>query len=133
MVAVPNDLEVPAAIVERMRVTCAHLPEAYEEPAWTGVRWRIRKSTLVHVVTRDLEEHGPVTAMTFHARGEEHDALLAVGHPFYRGWGDGLITMVLRDDGTTDWDEVRELVTESYCHLAPKKLIALLGDLRPSI
>ena len=32
--------------------------------------------------------------------------------------------MVL-DDGT-DWEEVRELVIESYCVLAPKKLIALI-------
>jgi hypothetical protein len=30
--------------------------------------------------------------------------------------------MVLDDD--TDWEEVRELVTESYCVLAPKKLVA---------
>jgi hypothetical protein len=39
--------------------------------------------------------------------------------------------MVLRDDGTTDWTEVRELLTESYCLLAPKKLIARLGSTRP--
>ncbi len=29
-------------------------------------------------------------------------------------------------DADTDWDEVRGLVTESYCVLAPKKLIALI-------
>lgn len=29
-------------------------------------------------------------------------------------------------DGDTDWDEVGELVTESYCVLAPKKLVALV-------
>ncbi len=34
-------------------------------------------------------------------------------------------------DADTDWDEVRELVTESYCVLAPKKLIALI-DRPPS-
>ena len=27
-------------------------------------------------------------------------------------------------DNATDWDEVLELVTESYCLLAPKKLVA---------
>jgi len=26
----------------------------------------------------------------------------------------------------TDWDEVAELMTESYCVLAPKKLVALV-------
>ena len=29
-------------------------------------------------------------------------------------------------DERTDWDEVRELVIESYCTMAPKKLIALV-------
>ena len=34
------------------------------------------------------------------------------------------IVVVLTDD--TDWEEIRELVTESYRILAPKKLTALL-------
>ena len=29
-------------------------------------------------------------------------------------------------DADTDWSEVAELVTESYCALAPKKLVALV-------
>ena len=124
--------EVPTKIVTRVRRACAHLPEAYEEPAWTGVRWRIRTSTLVHVVTR-VQPDGLLTYMTFHSRGEEHDALIAGGDPFFPGWGPGLIAMVLRDDGTTDWGEVKELLTESYCLLAPKKLVALLGASRPDL
>jgi hypothetical protein len=32
--------------------------------------------------------------------------------------------MVLDDH--TDWEEVAELMTESYCVLAPKKLVALV-------
>ena len=126
----PEYMDVPAAILRRVRAACAHLPEAREEQAFAGVRWRIRGQTLVHVVTRDLEQ-GPVTYMTFHAAGEELDALVAMGDPFYPGWGAGLVAMVLRNDGTTDWDEVKELVTESYCLLAPKKLIRLLGATRP--
>ena len=123
-------MDVPDAIVRRVRTACAHLPEAYEEQAFEGVRWRIRGHTLVHVVTRDREE-GPVTSMTFHSRGEEAGALVAMGDPFYAGWGPGLVAMVLREDGTTDWDEVRELVTDSYCLLAPKKLISRLEAAQP--
>ena len=130
VIAVPEYLDVPEAILRRLRVACAHLPEAYEEQAFAGVRWRIRGHTLVHVVTRELEQ-GPVTYMTFHAAGEELDALVAMGDPFHPGWGPGLVAMVLRGDGTTDWDEVKELVTESYCLLAPRKLIRLLGATRP--
>lgn len=32
----------------------------------------------------------------------------------------------LRLDADTDWTEVAELLTESYCVLAPKKLVALV-------
>ncbi len=123
-------LDVPAAVVRRVRAACAHLPEAYEEQAFAGVRWRIRGQTLVHVVTRH-HAHGQITSMTFHSVEPELSALVASGDPFYAGWGGGLVAMVLREDGTTDWEEVRELVTDSYCLLAPKKLVARLGALRP--
>ena len=122
--------DVPETMVRHVRAACAHLPEAYEEQAFTGVRWRIRGRTLVHVVTID-EEPAPQTVMWFHADPEELEALVAMGSPFSRGWGDGLVTMELHDDGSTDWSEVKELLTESYCRLAPKKLIARLGDARP--
>ncbi len=32
----------------------------------------------------------------------------------------------LRIDDDTDWDEVGELLTESYCTRAPKRLVALV-------
>jgi YjbR len=120
---------VPPAIVQRVRLACAHLPEAYEEQPFDGFRWRIRGRTLADLETR-VGEIGTLTCVTFHA-GEEGDSLIAVGHPFYPGWGPGLVAMVLTDDATTDWDDVRELLTESYCLLAPKKLIARLGPARP--
>ena len=53
--AVTRYTEVPATIVQHVRAACAHLPEAYEEQAFAGVRWRIRTRTLVHVVTIDKE------------------------------------------------------------------------------
>jgi hypothetical protein len=50
---------------------------------------------------------------------------MAGGHPFFpsRG-GRDRIGVVLADD--TDWTEIRELVTDSYRILAPKKFGALL-------
>jgi hypothetical protein len=120
-------LDVPAEIVQRVRVACAHLPEAYEEQAFTGVRWKVRDSTLAHVVSRQSPQ-GPVTYVTLHAAGEELEALPAMGHPFYAGWGAGLVALVLHGDSTTDWTEVKELLTESYRLVAPKKLTARLRD-----
>jgi hypothetical protein len=64
--------------------------------------------------------------MTFRSSGPELDALRAAGHPFFRpGWGTNVVGMVIDDD--VDWDEVAELLTESYCILAPKKLAALVA------
>lgn len=115
---------MPTPLVRGVRAACAHLPEAYEEQAYEGVRWRIRGNTLAHVVSRD-HEGASVTHVTFHAAGEDLDALVAAGDPFHPGWGPGLVAMVLREE-STDWDEVREVLTESYRLLAPKKLVAQL-------
>ena len=101
------------------------MPEAYEEQAFRGVRWRIRGATLAALNARE-DDDGTVTYVTFHAR-DELEALVATGHPFYPGWGAGLVAMVLTDDASTDWEDLRELLTESYCLLAPKKLIARLS------
>lgn len=125
-----NKVDVPSGIVRRLRAACAHLPEAYEEqPFFDGVRWRIRGRTLAHLETREADGH-TVTFVTFHA-GAEADDLVSVGNPFYPGWGPGLVAMALTDDRNTDWQDVSELLTESYCLLAPKKLIARLGPTRP--
>lgn len=95
----PNHVPVPSGIARRVRAACAHLPEAYEDAPFDGLRWRIRGRTLAHVQSRQRED-GTVTYVTLHAR-EELDALVAVGHPFYPGWGPGLVAMVLTDDATT--------------------------------
>ena len=67
--------------------------------------------------------NGSAISMTFRSSGPELDALSRSGHPFFRpGWGTNVVGMVL--DADTDWDEVAELITESYCIMAPKKLAA---------
>jgi hypothetical protein len=38
------------------------------------------------------------------------------------GWGKHVIWMLL--DDATDWSEVQELLTDSFCIMAPKKLAA---------
>ena len=37
-------------MVARLAATALTLPDAYEEDAWTGVRWRIRGRTFAHVL-----------------------------------------------------------------------------------
>ena len=67
----------------------------------------------------------PARPRPLRARRGERKALLSVGHPYFasRAGGDR-VGVLLTDD--TDWEELRELVTESYRILAPKKLSRLL-------
>ncbi len=120
---VADYIDEPSDVLARLRSICLGLPETYEEPAWAGVRWRIRTRTFAHVRTADAET-GQVTWVKFRSRGPERDALLAQGHPFLPGgFGPDVVSMII-DDGT-DWAEVAELLTESYRLLAPKRLVTL--------
>jgi len=63
--------------------------------------------------------------VTFRSSGPELDALRATGHPFFSpAWGTNVVGMVL--DANVDFDEVSELLTESYCVMAPQKLVDLV-------
>ena len=119
--------EPPASLVAAVRPLCLALPEVYEEPAWVGTRWRIRKRTFAHVLA--VSEPGDErVVLTFRAEDDELEVLRNVGHPFFLlGWGRNAMGMLLEHG--TDWSEVSELVSESYCLLVPKKLTALV---RPS-
>jgi YjbR protein len=128
--------EVPLEILARLRSVCLGLPDAYEEPAWVGTRWRIRKHTFAHVLTIDAgwppayaraaANDGPITVITFQSSGQELDAFSNIGHPFFRPrWRPNIVGMVL--DAGVDSTEVAELLTESYCQLAPRKLVELVA------
>jgi hypothetical protein len=135
--------DVAAEILDRLRPICLALPEAYEEPAWTGTRWRVRKRTFAHVLTIEPDaasvqaraaiarRDGPATLMSFRAPAAELDALAHAGPPYYRaGWGRDVVGLVFTRD--TDWTEVAELLTDSFCVLAPHKLIARVERPRAS-
>ena len=116
---VPDEVEI------RLREMCLELPDAYEERAWVGTRWKVRQRTFAHVLGVEVDDADPVVVLSFRSAGEELEVLRHAAHPFFvLGWGRDAMGMVLDDN--TDWDEVQELVTESFCVLAPKKLIALV-------
>jgi hypothetical protein len=128
-------IEPDSGVVARLAATALSLPEAYEEDAWTGVRWRIRTKTFAHVMVgqegyesafRDITGIvEPTTVLTFRSSGDELLALVHAGLPFYRPpWSPTIVGMVL--DDATDWAEVAELVTESYRCCAPQKLLRQL-------
>ena len=126
---------VDIGYIERLRAICSVLPEAVEEDAWVGVRWSIRKKNFAHLVAiadgqpaayaAAAETFGPTTVLTFRSSGEELAALSAFGPPFFKPvWFRDIVGLVLpADPASVEWDEVAELVTESYRVLAPKRLI----------
>jgi hypothetical protein len=131
--------DVDPEILDELRSICRGLPETVEEPAWIGIRWRVRRRTFAHVVTLDPERHpgyapaagadDSLCVLQFRSSPEDLPGLVGGGFPFVKaGWGTDVVNMVL--NRRVDWEEVAELMTESYCVMAPKKLVALVD--RPS-
>ena len=131
---------VPEAWVERLARIALALPDAYQEEAWVGERWRVRGRTFAHVLpieagrpeaySRAVGSPGPHVVMTFRADPEELEAIIRSGPRYFRArWGTDVAGVVIDDD--VDWEELRELVTESYCRLAPRKLVRLVD--RPPV
>lgn len=117
--------DVPEVVEARLRDLCLGLPDAYEESAWVGTRWMVRKRTFAHVLGVQTGGAEPSVVLAFRSTGEELEVLRHLGPPYlFLGWGRNAIGVVL--DDATDWDEVGELVVESYCVMAPKKLVALV-------
>ncbi|WP_197022234.1 MmcQ/YjbR family DNA-binding protein [Candidatus Blastococcus massiliensis] len=132
--------DVDDELLAGVRAVALALPEAYEEPAWVGTRWRVRGRTFAHLL--DIEDgrpqaharaagtSGPCEILTFRSSGLELETLRRTGPPFFAPpWrGD---EVGLRLDDTVDWEEVAELVTDTYCLRAPKRLAAAVA--RPEV
>jgi len=102
-------IEVREDIVERVRGLCLALPEVTVRVDYPS------EDSAGQAVPLLVLRAGPV----------EREALLAIGYPFFASRaGPDRVVVVLTGD--PDWEEIRQLVTESYRILAPKKLTALL-------
>jgi hypothetical protein len=125
-------VEIPEDIAERVSTLCLALPEvtvrvdeSLSAARSTAYSFDIRRRSFCLLVVRAGTGGRPVPLLVLRARPHEREALLAAGHPFHasRAGGDRIVVLLA---GDTDWTEIRELVTESYRILAPKKLTALL-------
>jgi hypothetical protein len=125
-------VEVPEDIVEQIRTLCLGLPEVTVRVDYSLTRARstaqsfeIRRRSFCLLVAREGPAGRPVSLLVLRAGPDEREALLSIGHPFFASRaGRDRIVVVLTED--TDWEEIRELVIESYRILAPQKLTALL-------
>lgn len=113
--------EVPADWVRRLGEVLLALPDVEQEDAWTGVRWRVHGRTVAHVFGGEDQ----LFRITFRGDPDEVSAFGHLGEPYFRmSWADNGIGMLLT--ATTDWDELTELLTDSYCIQAPAGLAALV-------
>jgi hypothetical protein len=130
--AASAQVEVPEEIVDRIRALCLALPEVTVRVDYSLVRERstaysfdIRRRSFCLLVAREDSTGKPSSLLVLRADHDERKALLSVGRPFFAPRaGPDRIGVLLTGD--TDWEEIRELVTDSYRVLAPKKLSALL-------
>ncbi len=117
----------------QVRQIALALPEAVEKETWGHPTFRVRDKIFAGIGAGegdiDMRPEGltAITTMSMKAAPGEQESLLASGQPFFRpkyvghrGW----IGIIIDDD--TDWAVVEELVIDSYCATAPKKLAKLL-------
>lgn len=108
---------VPEEWVERIEAVLGALPRCAQEPAWTGTRWRIGSATVAHIFGGEDQ----LFRITFRADPDEVMAFQHLGEPYFNvGWSGNAVGMLLDDD--TDWGELAELLTDSYCIQAPAHL-----------
>jgi hypothetical protein len=124
--------EVPEDILDRIRTLCLALPEATSRvdecrdpersSAWS---FDIRRRSFCLLVHTEDSSGTLATVLVLRAKPIEREALLATGSPFFEALG-GPDRIGLEITDNADWAEIRELLTDSYRTLAPKKLLAML-------
>jgi predicted DNA-binding protein (MmcQ/YjbR family) len=109
-------------VLARVRAICLSLPDTKETPTWGQPHFRVGEK----IFAGCGEEKGRVSIgfklEMNHARAIVKDPRFTpapyVGH---KGW------VSLDGARVTDWDELRELILESYELIAPKKSLAKLA------
>lgn len=113
------------AMSAAIREVCLALPETTENAEGWSRNFEIRRRSFCLFLTPNSPYGNNVPLLVLRSTDDDRDMYLAVGHPFFEiPRNNKRVGLMLSN--TTDWEEVRELVTDSYCMIAPKKLIALL-------
>ena len=120
--------DVPDEVLTRVLAIGRTLPETEPAQSPVGHELRIRRRIYAYVFSvRGDADDRVSTMLVVRADPDERMVLLAAGHPYFAPrTGRDRVGIVL--DDSTDWEEMAELVTESYRLNAPKKLAALLDD-----
>ncbi|MEQ6900518.1 MmcQ/YjbR family DNA-binding protein [Nocardioides sp. YIM 152588] len=113
----PARPDLPPEWVARLRAICEAFPDCRTESAWVGVRWRVGGATVAHAFGGEDQ----LFRITFRAEPDEVMAFRHLGPPYFKAeWGGNVVGLLL--DEETDWQELAELLTDSYCLQAPPRL-----------
>lgn len=114
MSGVADRPDVPAEFVERIDAVLRAWQGVRREAAWVGTRWKVRDATVAHVFGG---EDG-LFRLTFRGEPDEVAAFGHMGPPYFTvSWSSNVIGLLL--DEHSDWDEVAELLQDSYRIQAP--------------
>ena len=115
------------AIAERVSAICSELPETTSRVDKWAYSHEIRRKAFCHLIAPEDQLGTPIPIVVVRAHPEERAALLTIGAPYFPSGGPvDRVGIVISE--ATDWTELRELITESYRIVAPKKLSRLLPE-----
>jgi hypothetical protein len=121
---------MPPRPLTRLRKLCLALPEAHEVEAWGEPTFRVRNK-LFAMYASSGNHHGAGRPAVWCKAGAGNQQLMVAAAPkrFFvppyvgpSGW----VGVWL--DERVDWDELKDLLRDSYTLIAPKRLAALLRE-----
>ena len=126
----PDEIvHAPAATLKRLRTVCLRFPEAVEAGGVGNPSFKVRGK----IFAMQHGHEGRPSCWVKAAPGVQglltgHDAARFFRPPYVgqHGW------VGIRLDGDVDWDELADLVEESYRSTAPKRLVAQLDAAAPA-
>ena len=121
-----NRLTVDPDRLEHLRRICLALPEAGEKEAWGDPTWRVRDR--IFVMQKGNYEGGRPSVWMKAPHGmqsvlvdEDRERFFVPPYVGHKGW-----IGIYLDGDDPDWEEIADLVEESYRLIAPKRLVARL-------
>jgi predicted DNA-binding protein (MmcQ/YjbR family) len=118
---------VTAAPLDRLRAICLALPEATERETWGQATFRVRDK--IFAMAGEGSTRGRLAVSCKAPPGLQTALVEASPDRFFvpayvgpKGW----VGVYLGDE--TDWDELADLVEESFRMTAPKRVAALLDQ-----
>ncbi len=115
--------------LDQLRRISLSLPEAHEVEAWGEPTFRVRNKMFATYAAPNNHHGAGRTATWCKApRGQQELLVASDPHRYFvppyvgpSGW------VGIWIDDLEDWGELEEIITESYCLIAPKKLQALVS------